>query len=100
MIKDWMTIEMRDLFRTMAELKNEREVAMFLRDVATMRELNEMAKRWRAAQMINAGRSYRKVAKETGLSTATVTRVAAWLNGGEGGYRLLIDRLPRPHHIR
>ncbi len=100
MTKNWITTELKDFFRAVAELKNEREVSMFLRDVATMRELNEMARRWKAAQMINAGRSYRKVAAETGLSTATVTRVASWLNGGEGGYRLLIDRLPRPHHFR
>jgi uncharacterized protein YerC len=38
---------------------------------------------------------YHEVSKKTGASTTTVTRVAHWLRHGEGGYRLLLDRLRR-----
>jgi TrpR-related protein YerC/YecD len=57
-----------------------------------LEEINEMAKRWQAAKMIKSGSSYRAIAKKTGLSTATVTRVAYWLNYGEGGYQLMLKR--------
>ena len=29
----------------------------------------------------------------TGASTATITRIASWLNHGEGGYRAMLDKL-------
>ena len=31
---------------------------------------------------------YAEISRETGASTATITRIASWLNHGEGGYRL------------
>jgi len=33
------------------------------------------------------------MAAVTGASTATITRIASWLRHGEGGYRLILDRL-------
>ena len=43
------------------------------------------------------GTPYARIATELQASTATVTRVAHWLNHGEGGYRLVLDRTePQP----
>ena len=36
---------------------------------------------------------YAEISQRTGASTATITRIASWLNHGEGGYRLMLDRL-------
>jgi uncharacterized protein YerC len=41
---------------------------------------------------VDEGLPYTEIAEKTGASTATVTRVAHWLNHGEGCYRLAIDR--------
>ena len=42
---------------------------------------------------MHAGTPYARVASQLHASTATVTRVAHWLNHGEGGYRLVLERL-------
>jgi uncharacterized protein YerC len=42
---------------------------------------------------VHAGTPYARVASQLHASTATVTRVAHWLNHGEGGYRLVLERL-------
>ena len=39
------------------------------------------------------GLSYREIADQTGVSTATITRINQWLQHGTGGYRQALDRL-------
>jgi TrpR-related protein YerC/YecD len=56
-------------------------------------ELVAMADRWRVARLVAKEIPYRKIYEKTGVSTATVTRVARSLARGEGGYQLLLDRL-------
>ena len=88
----WRTKQMKELFRTIADLQDPREVADFLRDLCTIHELEAMAHRWQVARLVDQGLPYTEIAEKTGASTATVTRVAHWLNHGEDGYRTAIDR--------
>ena len=92
---EWRTPEINDLMQTIVSLKSEEEAAQFLRDLCTISELEAMSHRWHAARLVDEGRPYLEVARTTGASTATVTRVAHWLRYGEGGYRLLLDRRKR-----
>jgi TrpR-related protein YerC/YecD len=92
---EWRTAEISDLLQTIVSLKTEDEAARFFRDLCTISELEAMAHRWHAARLVDQGRPYLEVARETGASTATVTRVAHWLKYGEGGYRTLLDRRKR-----
>jgi TrpR-related protein YerC/YecD len=84
---------MRDLFGAISVLKSRREVEQFLRDLCTISELEAMAHRWEVARLLDRGLPYLEVASKTHASTTTVTRVAHWLRYGEGGYRLVLDRL-------
>jgi len=84
--------KMKDLFAAIATLKSATETKNFLRDLCTFSELNAMAERWQVAQQINKQVPYRKIAKDTGSSTATITRVAHWIHHGMGGYKLLLSR--------
>ena len=81
------------LYRAILRLKSVEECERFFRDLLTIEEIIEMSKRWQAARLLNKHQPYREVAKKTGLSTTTVTRVAQWLNHGQGGYRLILDRI-------
>jgi uncharacterized protein YerC len=36
---------------------------------------------------------YAEISRRTGASTATITRIASWLNHGEGGYRRMLERM-------
>lgn len=69
------------------------EMVAFLRDILTEPEINEFAGRFAVAQALAEGKSQRVVAKETGISIATVTRVNQWLLRGMGGYELVLKRL-------
>lgn len=73
--------------------KNIDEMVAFLRDILTEPEINEFAGRFAVAQALAEGKSQRAVAKETGISIATVTRVNQWLLRGMGGYSLVLKRL-------
>ena len=82
----------RDLFEVIAGLRNGDECARFFRDLCTLNELKAMAERWRVARMVSEDIPYRLISERTGSSTATITRIAHWVNHGEGGYRLMLQR--------
>ena len=45
------------------------------------------------ARLLDKGIPYREISEKTGISTATVTRVARCLTyGKEGGYRRILER--------
>ncbi|MEI6478151.1 MAG: YerC/YecD family TrpR-related protein [bacterium] len=94
---DWSTPESDDLFRTILSLKNEAELKRFFRDLLTEKEILEFSNRWQAARMLNDKVPYTQIVKETGLSSTTVARIAKWLKGDGGGYRIALFRLEHPH---
>ena len=91
----WQTQEISELCEAVASLRNPAEAARFLRDLCTLSELEAMAHRWQVVRLLEAGVPYLEISRRTHASTTTVTRVAHWLRHGEGGYRLLLDRMKR-----
>lgn len=91
----WITDETRDLSRAIVALRSEDEALRFLRDLCTVTEIRELGERWHVARLLDAGVSYAEIARQTGASSATISRVGQWLRYGRGGYRLLIDRQAR-----
>lgn len=73
-------------------------MANFLRDIATLSELQALSERLEVARLLGQGMSYRDIAKATGASTTTVTRVAHFLENGEGGYRKFFN-VHRHHRL-
>lgn len=87
------TPQANELFEALPLLQTPDECRAFFRDLCSLAELQAMVERFQDAKLINEGVSYREVAKQTGSSTATVTRVAHWLHHGMGGYTLLLKRI-------
>lgn len=85
--------EIDNLFKAILSLKSVEECYLFFEDACTIKELNEIAQRFQVACLLDEGRNYQEVNKETGASTATICRVNKCLNYGGGGYRTAIDRL-------
>lgn len=75
------------------KIKTIKEAEQFFRDLLTLQEINEISRRWQAVLLLDKGLSYREITKTTGHSTTTVSRIAHWLNFGEGGYRLMLKRI-------
>jgi len=93
MADDWLTEDTRALFDAILRLDSEKDAQRFFRDLCTLGELHDMAQRWAVVRMLDAGLHYAEISNRTGASTATITRIASWLRHGEGGYRLLLDRM-------
>ena len=92
---EWQTSETERLFAAILSLRTTEDATRFFRDLCTLAELQAMAHRWQVAELVDQGLPYHDVARRTGASTTTVTRVAHWLRHGEGGYRLALDRRKR-----
>ncbi len=92
---EWRDDSVDELLRAFGLLRSDEERAAFLRDLCTLAEIQAMAHRLAAARLVDKGVPYAEVAERVGGSTTTVTRVAHWLRHGEGGYRLVLDRLAR-----
>ena len=89
----WQTDDTRALFNAVLGLTGVDDAERFFRDLCTMGELHDMAQRWAVARLLDEGLHYADISRRTGASTATITRIASWLNHGEGGYRGALDRL-------
>ena len=76
-------------------LKNEDECKAFLEDICTINEIQELANRLTAAQLLREGKNYQQISEQLGISTATISRVNRCLNYGAGGYRKVLFRLDR-----
>ena len=89
------TSQINNLVRALFTAQTPAEMKKFLRDLLTEAEIKEFARRWQAAQMLDAKTPYTAIIKKTGLSSTTVARISKWLKNGTGGYRLA---LKKTHH--
>ena len=92
MADDWRNPDTKALFETIQGLTSIDETERFFRDLCTLNELRDMAQRWAVVRLLDGGKHYAEISRETGASTATITRIASWLNHGEGCYRTVLDR--------
>lgn len=90
---DWRTTDVDELIAAILRLDDPEDAARFLRDLCTLGELRDLAQRWAVVRRLDAGEHYASISRETGASTATITRIASWLNHGEGGYRTALEHL-------
>lgn len=80
------------LFKCILNLKSVDECYNFFEDICTASEIQEMGKRIKAAKMLSDGKQYSDITAETGLSTATISRVNRSLKYGYDGYRIVLER--------
>ncbi len=83
----------RSLSEALCQLETAEEVRLFLEDLCTPAELESMVDRWRVAQLLEQGLSYREIHELTQVSVTTIGRVARFMEMGSGGYRTVLDRL-------
>ncbi len=79
----------QELIESLLSLRSHEEIAAFLEDLCTPAEIEAMAERWRVAKLVHRQIPYRRIHELTGVSTATITRVARSLTYGNGYANLL-----------
>ncbi len=90
--------EVDRLFSAMKTLSTLEEYYRFFEDLCTTAEIETMAQRFRVAELLEKGCTYEEIQKETGISSATISRIKRFLNYGADGYRLAIERLQHTDH--
>ena len=83
----------RSLYEAFLTLDTPAEVRAFLLDLCTPAEVEAMVDRWWAASLLAEGRPYREISEMTGVSVTTIGRVARFMDQGEGGYRVAMQRM-------
>lgn len=83
----------RTLSEALLSLESAQEVRKFLEDLCTPAELEAMVDRWRVAQLLDQGYSYRDIREMTEVSVTTIGRVARFMEMGAGGYRTALQRI-------
>ncbi|HOQ08219.1 MAG TPA: YerC/YecD family TrpR-related protein [Clostridiales bacterium] len=88
------------LFEAILLLESVEECYNFFEDICTVSEIKAMAQRLEVAKMLKQGYTYIDIAKKTGASTATISRVNRCLVYGADGYRMILERLEKKHSGR
>lgn len=88
-----------ELYKAIISIENLDECYTFFEDLCTITEIQAMAQRYHVALMLHQGVTYSEIAKETGASSATISRVNRALNYGAGGYKSLIDKVEKEGNI-
>ena len=83
------------LFDAILSLKTKEDCYRFFEDLCTSAELKAMSQRLVVAKMLTEKKVYTEIVKETGASTATISRVKrALFENDTCGYTLVRDRIP------
>ena len=81
------------LYRSLVSIGNVEDCRSFMEDICTTSEILEMSRRLKAAKMLSEGVIYSEIAAQTGLSTATISRVNHCLKYGSEGYLKVLDQM-------
>lgn len=81
------------LFQAILSLETLDECYAFFEDACTVKEIFDIAQRLEVATLLSEGKNYLLISKETGASTATISRVNKSVAYGRGGYRTVLERL-------
>jgi len=83
------------LFRAVLTLESLEECFDFFEDLCTVQELKAISQRIVVAKMLSEKRVYSDIVKETGASTATISRVNRSLVYGNDSFQKVFSRAPR-----
>ena len=83
------------LFQNILKLETLEEVYAFFEDLCTIKEVESMAQRLQAAQLLLQGKTYEQIIQETHISSTTLSRVSTCLRYGSGGYARVLLKNPQ-----
>lgn len=81
------------LMRALLSLSGTEDAYRFCEDVLTVQELKSITQRLEVAVMLKHKITYQEIAKKTGASTATISRVNRSLLYGADGYNLVLKQI-------
>ncbi len=82
-----------ELFRSILSLQSVEESYLYFEDLCTNKEIRDLGQRLTIAKLLRGGSSYLQAAEALGVSSATIGRVKRCLDYGNGGYKLILERM-------
>ena len=86
---DHKDVMISNLYLAISKLSTPEECRMLFDDLCTNKEIEQMAQRIEAAELLKKGLTYNQVIEQTEISSATLSRVSRALQYGKG-YKNLI----------
>lgn len=80
----------KELLGILLKIKNAVFLEKFLEDLLTPQEFKEIIKRWQIVKQLAKGVPQRQVAKNIGVSIATITRGSRVLQSKKSAFRQLL----------
>ena len=81
-----------DLYKAITDIESVEECKALFDDLRTYKEVEQMAQRLRAAKLLLEGMTYNEVISQTGISSATLSRVSKCVNHGSDGYKKAVEK--------
>ncbi|MBQ8202372.1 MAG: helix-turn-helix domain-containing protein [Clostridia bacterium] len=81
------------LMKAVLTLETTDDAYRFFEDICTIAEIKSMAQRLEVAVLLRHGVTYQEIARQTGASSATISRVNRALNYGADGYNRVLNAL-------
>ena len=81
------------LYKAIASINGTDEAALFLSDLLSIVEIENISQRIEVAKLLRHGYSYKEINSKIGASSVTIGRVKRALEYGEGGYELILSKL-------
>lgn len=96
---DWKYFnEIIDVIHEVA--KDKRLLKEFLIDILTIREIEEISKRWQIVKMLKDKVPHHQIAKKLRTGVETVTRGSREMRNKRGGFQLALERLEKLKILR
>lgn len=87
--------QIEELYEALLKLETKEDCKIFLDDLCTFKEVEQMAQRVSAAKLLIEGETYEKVIEKTKISSATLSRVSKCVKYGEGYNKILKEKSRR-----
>ncbi|MBR5498195.1 MAG: TrpR-related protein YerC/YecD [Clostridia bacterium] len=78
-----------ELYELIASMESADDCRALFGDLCTIKEIEQMAQRVRAAKLLIDGKTYNQVIEETDISSATLSRVSRCVQYGDGYSKFL-----------
>lgn len=83
------------MYQAILSLQNMEECEQFFEDLCSAAELQAMEQRFEVARLLNKGLIYSDIFRQTGASSAIISRVKRSLQYGSNGYSAVFSRLEK-----
>lgn len=80
-------------FKAILTLETPEECRAFFDDVCTIKELQEISRRLEVARLLSEGKVFSEINRLSEASSATISRVNKCVMYGNGGYKMVLERM-------